>query len=60
MDGNIFSKQVFFTNMCQFDVDITSILRKQNNDEFLPHFAVLFYVILMGKGSMSFPRTLLT
>ena len=60
MDGNIFSKEVFFTSRCQFDVDITSILRKQNNDEFPRHFAILFYVILMGKGSMLFPRTLLT
>ena len=46
------------SNPRQFDVDITSIGRGSNFDEFPRHFRVLFFdVILMVEKSTSFPHT---
>ena len=46
------------SNPRQFEVDITSIGRGLNFDEFPRHFRVLFFeVILMVEKSTSFPRT---
>ena len=47
------------SNPRQFDVDITSIGRGSNFDEFPHHFRVLFFdVILMVEKSRSFPHAI--